>query len=91
MDSMETASSTEKLPTPWPHKGPTLRSVPNTDLPENLPLCAECPAAWWYRTDSVFECFCSKFRSVVFDKRNGPVTMCDAREEAIKEAPKRPE
>lgn len=75
------------VPTPWPHCGPTLKSTLLSDLSDPPPICAQCPAAWWYETNDRFECFCTKFRATVFDKSNGPVTMCDAREEAIKEAP----
>jgi len=64
--------------------GPTLQSA--SVLPTPLPLCADCPAAWWYKSADQYECFCTKFRSVTFDKRNGPVTACDAQIEAIKEA-----
>lgn len=64
--------------------GPTLRAA--TTLPTPLPLCADCPAAWWYQAADQYECFCTKFRSTIFDKGRPPVTACDARAEAITEA-----
>lgn len=74
-------------PTPWPHRGPTLASDPNANLGEPKPLCAECPAGWWYKVGNRLECFCTQFRSVMFGPRNPAVTACDAREEAIRELP----
>jgi len=81
MENQETASKSTELG-PW--SGPTLRST--KPLPDPLPLCADCPAAWWYQAAGNLECFCTKFRSVMFDRRANVVTACDARIEAIDEA-----
>lgn len=75
------------FPTPWPHRGPTLRSEPKDILGETPPLCAECPSAWWYKIDGRFECYCTTFHGVMFGRTNPAVTACDAREEAIKSLP----
>lgn len=81
MDNQQTSSGNVELG-PW--TGPTLRS--SKSLPQPLPLCADCPAAWWYQAAGNLECFCTKFRSVMFDHRANAVTACDARAEAIDEA-----
>ena len=76
------------FPTPWPHRGPTLRSEPTADIGTPPPLCAECPSAQWYKVANRFECYCTQFHGVMFGLRNPAVTACDAREEVIRGLPK---
>ena len=49
---------------------------------ERLPVCIVCPAARWYRTEDdkgtgALECFCTQFRSLMFEPPRRVVTVCD--------------
>lgn len=55
------------------------------------PICTACPAAQWYELqgstgEQALECFCTKFRAVMYSERSRAVTACDAREDAIRES-----
>lgn len=45
-------------------------------------ICAQCPAAIWYR-QGVSRCFCSVMKLSTWPTENAAVTMCDAREAAV--------
>lgn len=71
------------------YTGPTLRADPAADLGATIPICVDCPAAWWHKRDGKYECFCTQFRSIMFGRREPAVTACDARADAIEDEPKK--
>ena len=49
---------------------------------ERLPVCIVCPAARWYKIEDksgvgALECFCTQFRSLMFEPPRRVVTDCD--------------
>lgn len=62
-----------------------------------VPLCAICPAALWYlkerelseseaaagKAREQLECFCTKFRGVMYGHEHSVITECDARLDLI--------
>lgn len=49
---------------------------------ERLPVCIVCPAARWYKVEGkegagALECFCTQFRSLMFEPPRRVVTVCD--------------
>ena len=73
--------------------GPTLQNEWNSQARgligkmAQVPLCAVCPAAQWYRIEQAdkaeLESFCTQFRGVMYSGGRA-ITDCDARDDSIK-------
>jgi hypothetical protein len=68
---------------PSPHRSPVLMELPDSRLPQLLPVCATCPASNWFTTVTDLRCYCNAFRLLSWNDKEEAVMSCDAREAAI--------
>lgn len=64
--------------------GPTFAELPPNERPQQLPACATCPKAMWYRTAKRVRSFCRELRHITWEEgETEPILQCDGREAAL--------
>lgn len=81
-DSSSAAGSPPDLAT-LPYLSPTLDALGMAEKLKPFPACAMCPAAIWYQTSKVLNCFCSRMHAITWNREAAPIVKCDGQVLAI--------